>query len=427
MFNDFLCMNIIKFYSKLLGVKGVWSIRDVVVDDDSERVDVYMEHQSGVKFPCPVCEEFCGVYDHTPEREFRHLNTCQMQTWLHVRVPRISCSKHGVQQVTHGIAENNTGMTLAMEALVIRMEQECSIESVSRLMDLNWHSCLRVQARAVERGLSRKPRRIPVNIGVDEKSFKKGHCYETLVYDNDRKTVEYVCDDRDEESLLSYYLQYTEDELKSVRSITMDMWPAYIGATKFCVPDAVTKIVFDKFHVIKYVVNAVDEVRRNEHESLQVKDGFSILTGTKYLWLRNPEKMKVERYKELEAFRTLDLKVCRAWAIKENFTRMWDCVSIECMKLFFKKWYSWATRSRLKPMKKAAQTVKRHLDNIVTYVNHKVTNALGECMNGKIEKVKRFACGFRNRDNYKMAIYFHCSGLDLLPRRTSIKMQAMYA
>ena len=419
-------MNIITFYSKLLGVKGAWSIRDVAMDDKGDRVDIYMEHRSGVKFPCPVCEEFCGVYDHLPEREFRHLNTCQMQTWVHARIPRIQCPTHGVHQITHGIAEDNSGMTYALERLVIDLEGECSIESVGRILDLDWHSCHRVQVRAVERGLARKPRRIPENIGVDEKAFSKGHRYETLVYDNDRGVVEYVCDDREEESLLAYYLQFTKEELASVKSITMDMWKAYIGATKLCVPDADSKIVFDKFHVMRFVVNAVDEVRKQEHAAL-LESGNSILKGTKYLWLWNRNNIPAGRLPELESLRDLDLKVCRAWAIKENLSRMWDFANKAWMSRFFRTWYFWATHSHLRPVIVAAKTLKNHIANIVTYATHRVTNALGESLNSRIEKVKRLACGYRNRENYRTAIYFHCGGLSLMPRRSAMQMQAMTA
>lgn len=421
-----MVMEIKAFYSKLFGMKAPWSIREVAVDEPRGRVDIFMEHEPKVKFPCPVCEEFCGVYDHAPEREFRHLNTCQMETWLHIRVPRVQCPKHGVQQVTHGIAEDNTGMTFAFETFVLKLERECSIESVGRIMGLDWHSCQRAQARAVARGMERKPHRIPENIGVDEKAFAKGHKYETVVYDNNRSTVEYVCDDREEESLVSYYLQFSKKELAATKTITMDMWLAYIGATKLCVPEAKKKIVFDKFHVMRYVMNAVDTVRKQENAELLAADN-PVLKGTKYLWLWSKENMPESRVVEFEALRRLDLKVCRAWAIKEHLQRMWSMGNQAWMRRFFRSWYWWASHSRLKPIISAAKTLKTHLDNIVTYGRHRVTNALGESINSKIEKVKRLACGYRNRENYKTAIYFHCGGLDLMPRRTKTPLQVMMA
>lgn len=419
-------MNTIIFYSKLLGVKSPWSIREVILDDAGERVDVYMEHCSGVRFPCPVCEEFCGVYDHTTEREFRHLNTCQMETWLHVRIPRINCPTHGVQQIIHGIAEDTTGLTFAFESLALMLEHECSLESTSRLLGLDWHTCHRIQEKAVSRGMARKPKAIPARIGVDEKSFAKGHKYETLVYNLDHGIVEYVCDHRGQESLESYYSRFNKEELASVEVITMDMWDPYIAATKAYVPKAEKKIVFDRYHVIKQVVDAVDKVRKQENKALQ-EQGNGLLKGTRYLWLWNQENLPEWRKEEFKELQAQDLKVCRAWAIKENIRHLWDYRTEGWMRKYFKKWYHWATHSRLQPIIKAARTLKRHLDNILTYAKHHITNALGESLNSKIEKVKRLACGYRNREHYKTAIYFHCGGLDLMPRRPDISMQVMTA
>jgi len=410
------------FFTKILCLKAPWFITKVELDTEGKRVDIYIEHRRGVRFPCPLCQEFCGVYDHTAEREFRHLNVCQMPAYLHVRVPRVQCTKHGVQQITHGLAEKNSTMTYEMESLVLDVSQECSVESTSRLLNINWHTCWDIQERAVERGLKRKPQKVPERIGVDEKSFARGHKYETLIYDIDKSTVEYVIDDRGQESLEAYYAQFTVEELSRISAVAMDMWDPYIAATKAYVPDAEKKIVFDRFHVMKYVVDAVDKIRKLENEQLR-KDGCDILKGTKYLFLWSKENIPEWRISEFNKLRSSDLKVCRAWAIKENIRHLWDYHYEGCMRKYFDEWFWWATHSRLEPMIKAAYTFKAHLDNIVTYAKHRITNALGESLNCKIEKVKRLACGFRNRMHYRIAIYFHCGGLDLYPKRSDIALQ----
>jgi len=268
--------------------------------------------------------------------------------------------------------------------------------------------------RAVRRGLARKERRVPERIGVDEKSFARRHKYETLIYDLDRRCVEYVADGRTEESLAEYYLQFKKEELKQLKVVAMDMWEAYIGATKAHVPRAAGKIVFDKFHVVQYVTRAVDKVRKTENNELTDR-GLDWLKNTKWLWLANEEKIPEWRRAEFEELKKKDLKVGRAWSIKENLRNFWNCATRNEARKFFRKWYWWATHSRLKPMIEAAKTLKRHLENILTYFVHRVTNALGESINSKIEKIKKTACGYRNRDHYKTAIYFHCGGLDIYP------------
>jgi len=415
-------MNDKTFFTKLLGLKPPWFIADVSLNEAGTRVDIFIDYHKPTRFPCPTCEQFCSVYDHAQEREFRHLNVCQVPAYLHVRVPRVQCTDHGVVQITHGLAEPNSTMTFEMESQILDVQKECSIESTSRLLNVDWHSCWNIQQRAVARGFTRKPEAIPERIGVDEKSFARGHKYETLVYNIDKGTVEFVCDDRNQQSLEQYYQKFTDEERAGVKSISMDMWDPYIAATKAFIPQAETKIVFDRFHVMKFVVDAVDKVRKKENESLK-KNGSEMLKGTKYLFLWNKENVPQWRKEEFVELQAQDLKVCRAWAIKENIRHLWNYRYEGCMRKYFNQWYWWATHSRLDPMVKAAYTLKNHLDNIVTYAKHHITNALGESLNAKIEKVKRLACGFRNREHYKTAIYFHCGGLDLYPVRSNISLQ----
>jgi transposase len=415
-----------EFFSDLLGIEYPWYIERVSTDHQKKRVDIWLAHAPGVEFPCPVCRSFHSVYDHSPEREIRHLNTCQMATYLHVCVPRVGCPTHGVKQVVSGLGDDKATVTYEFERLVLDLEHECSLESVCRLIHIDWHLAWRIFERAVTRGQARKPHRLPERIGVDEKSFARGHKYESLVYDLDRGTVEYVADDREQASLERYYAQYTKEELGQVKAVAMDMWDPYIAATKAYIPDADKKITFDRYHVMKKVLDAVDKVRKEEHQAL-MEQGNDVLKGTKYLWLWSEENVPEYRREEFQRFQALDLKVCRARAIKENLRHLWNYHREGWMRHYFADWYHWATHSRLKPMIKAAKTLKAHLDNIVTYARHRITNALGESLNSKIEKVKRLACGFRNRAHYRTAILFHCGGLDLYPARTDIAVQIISA
>jgi transposase len=401
-------------FAKILRLHPPWFVKQVAVKEKEQRIDIFVDHEPHIRVKCPVCKEFYGLYDHAPERVYRHLDTCQMQTFIHVRPPRVNCPEHGVKQIDSQFGENGSEMTFAFESLVIRVSQECSIKATSRLCGLSWDQSWNALERAVARGLRNKVRKVPARIGVDEKSIARGHKYETLVYDIDNATVEYVCDDRCQQSLESYYRQFERDELGEIKSIAMDMWDPYIAATKAHVPDADQKIVFDRFHIMHHVLEAVDKVRKNEHRELR-EAGKQTLKGTKYLWLWSQENIPIWRQEEFAALKAQDLKVCRAWAIKENLRNLWRYLHPGNMRRYFKRWYFWASHSRLEPIKKAAKTLKVHLDNIVTYARHRITNALAEGINTKIEKIKRMACGFRNRSHYRTAIYFHCGGLDLFP------------
>ena len=197
-------------------------------------------------------------------------------------------------------------------------------------------------------------------------------------------------------------------------SVAMDMWDPYIDSVRGHLEAAEKKIVFDKFHIAKHLGEAVDQVRRKEHKALKA-EGDERLTGTKYHWLRDPARMESEQRREFVQLRQSDLKTARAWALKETGMALYNYVYEKPARKHFQWWYNWATRSRLEPMKKVAAMLKRRFENIITYLSHPITNATSESINAKIQWVKYTARGFRNKQNFINAIYFHCGGLDLAP------------
>ncbi len=202
---------------------------------------------------------------------------------------------------------------------------------------------------------------------------------------------------------------------RGIQAIAMDMWEPYIQSTQASLPTAETKIVFDKFHVAKHLHTAVDQVRQAEHRALK-QDGDARLTSTKYLWLMRPKDMSPEQRATFRALQQhTDLKVARAWALKERFRQFWDYTYRGVAQKFFARWFWRATHSRLRPMAEVAKRIRRHLPNVLTYLQHGITNAGLEAVNATIQWVKKTARGFRNVEHFKIAIYFHCGGLDLYP------------
>jgi len=159
---------------------------------------------------------------------------------------------------------------------------------------------------------------------------------------------------------------------------------------------------------------AVDKVRRQEHKILsQQKD--DTLKKSKYLWLTGFENLTEEMQNRFNELQSLGLKVGRAYAIKETFDHFWDYSYAGCARKFFKQWYGWARRSKLEPVKKVAKMIKEHFENIITYLRHRISNAATEGFNGVIQSIKANAHGFRNFENYRIAILFQCGKLDLKP------------
>jgi Transposase and inactivated derivatives len=403
-----------ELYTMLLSLGSGWRVREVRLDMAKQRVDVWVETVEGGPWRCPECKMVGSIYDHTGEQIWRHLDTCQCRTYVHARLPRTTCKEHGVRQVAAPWAGPRSGFTLLLECRLIDTLKECDVTGCCRLLGVSWDEGWGIVERAVCRGRSRKPHRIPAYLGIDEKSFAKRHNYETLVCDLERGVIEYVVDDRKQESLETYYRQFTFEERQGVKAAAMDIWDPYIAATRAYIPNAEEKIVFDRYHMTRLVSEAVDKVRRQEHKMLAMK-GDDRLKGTKYLWLANEENVPEWRQEQFDVIRKGNLRTGRAWAMKEALREFWNYTYSRCAEKFFHRWYFWVTHSRLSPMVKVAKTLKLHLPNILTYFKHRISNATAEGLNSKIQMVKEMACGFRNRDHYKLAIYFHCGGLDLYP------------
>jgi len=210
---------------------------------------------------------------------------------------------------------------------------------------------------------------LPAIIGVDEKAIAKGHRYMTLVCDLQQATVEYIAEERKQASLQSYFDGFEPEALEAVRAVSLDMWPPYINACLQTIPGAERKIVFDRFHIMR-------------HE----------LKGAQ-------------------------LKTARAWALKESLRELWHFTREAWAERFWRRWHFWATHSQLPPIVEAAKTIARHLPNVLTYFKHRITNAAAEGLNSKIATIHKRACDYRNPERFKIAVYFHCGGLNLWPAR----------
>jgi transposase len=207
------------------------------------------------------------------------------------------------------------------------------------------------------------------------------------------------------------------EQKAAIEVVSMDMWEPYVNSVRANVPGADKKIVYDKFHIAGHLGDAVDRVRRRENKELRAQ-GDDRLVGSKHDWLTNPANFTRAAWQKFKALRESNLKTARAWALKETGMHLFDFTSEGAARRHFRAWYYWATHSRLAPMIAADKMLKRRLENILTYLTHRLTNATSESLNARIQWVKFTARGFRNKKNFVTAIYFHCGGLDLMPKST---------
>jgi len=404
-------------YALLLGLENPWKVTKVNLEIDQSRVTIEVSNDSK-KVVCPDCSKTSSRRDLGTVRKWRHLDTMNFETIIESRVPRCNCADCGVKTVAVPWADKHSRFTLMFEAFAIEvLKMAGSLEAGRLFLGLSWDSAHTIMERSVRRGLTRRDISEVDNLGVDEKSFLKGHNYLTALNDLDGGRVLDVVQDRTEvacRELIEKALP-TPYSRHRIDAVAMDMWPAFRNATEALLPNA--SVVYDRFHVSAYLGKAVDQVRRAEHKQL-LGEGDDILAGSRYSLLRSEETRTEKHQGVLDDICGRNLKTSRAWAIKESFVTFWEARNSAFAKMIFDDWYGWAVRSQLKPVVKVAKMLKRHLPGLMAYFEHPITNAVSEGLNSKIQSVKASARGFRNFANYRTRILFTCGKLDLTPDLT---------
>jgi len=403
-------------FGKLLNLPKPWIVDRMEISPHSQEAHVWLMHASS-HFPCPSCQAACPVHDHTAERTWRHLDLWKAKTFIHARLPRIRCPKHGVVQIEVPWATPFLGITMDLEAEVIREVLACkTVSGACTVLRMGWDQVRGVMERAVERGMARRTTDEITFIGVDEKALLKRHRYVTLVYDLKTKVVLEVMPDRTEESLLSFYRAWKPARLANIQMVTMDMWGPYKTATMKMVPMAHEKIIHDRFHVAMHMGKAVDRVRIEEHRALMESRDDS-LKGTKHWWLYGQENLPRHLLQGLANLVASDLKTAQAWTIKEHLRHLWSMKTVETARAYANAWVKAAKATGLKPVVAVADLVLSHLDQIINFARNAVTNAGAEGINSVVMTIQRAARGYRTWKNFRMSILFFCGGLALYPGR----------
>ena len=385
------------------------------MDMEAQRVTITVEAKSSTTWADPEAGAL-AIHGYE-ERRWRHLDTMQFETIIQARVPRVRWPDGRTGMVQVPWAQARSRWTLMFEAIAVRVLQNSrSLSQACELLRLDWSSTHRIMERAVERGLERRNLEEVHYLGMDEKSFKRGHSYISTLVDlnGDGPRVLEVSAGRDIHAAKELLNSLPEPVRESVKAVAMDMSATYEAAVREVLPKA--DIVHDRFHVSKLLGEAVDKVRRGECKDL-VKAGDKRLLGTRYIWLYHPKELDGERLQQLnELFEVEHFRTARAYYHRLRFMDFWGQPGILEGQNFFTRWYHEALRSSLEPVVKVAQTLQSHLLGLLTYFRHKITNAMCECFNSTVQSIKASARGFRNFDNYRTRILFFLGRLDLQPR-----------
>jgi transposase len=281
------------------------------------------------------------------------------------------------------------------------------VRAAARLVGEHDTKLWRVLHHWVERARERADYADVTRVAIDETAARRGHDYITLFVDIDRRRVLFVADGRDANTVAAFAddLEAHNGDASRIKEVCIDMSGPFIKGVDYNLTEA--EITFDKFHAVKLVNDAVDKVRRAESKQRPE------LKRSRYLWLKNERHLSAEQSANLDALSKMHLKTARAYRLRLAFQDIYEQPSPGWGELILERWYSWAVRSRLEPMKDAARTIMRHRDGILRWFTSKIANGLIEGINSLVQAAKAKARGYRSTRNLKAITYLIAGKLDL--------------
>lgn len=377
------------------------------VEKSETGLRVILDVRRGRRLACSVCGHQGRVRDRLRPRSWKHVPLWGMPVVLRYAPARVMCRHCGKVKVE--AIPWSEGKSRLSKGLIWLLAAWCKLlpwKQVAQLFGVHWNTVAGAVRQAVGYGLERRELGGVLYIGIDELSRQKGHVYVTNVYDLKAKRLIWSGEGRSQDTLRAFFEEHGEALKQRVKGVCCDMWQPYIDMIKEHWPEAT--LVFDRFHIMQQLLRALDEVRRDEARELK-KTNPELLKRTRYLWLKNPERLTDKQRARLGHLEKLNLRCHRAYLLKESFREFFEYKHRGSAARFLKKWFWWATHSRLKPMRDFAWTLRRHEEDILNYFQMKIDNGAVEGMNNKAKVVSHRCYGFRTAATYITALY-HCLG-----------------
>jgi len=391
-----------QIFALALGISKPWKIDRVNFDESSSRLDIYLKFTRGHKFKMEDGIEYTA-YD-TVSRKWEHLNFFQHKCYLHANVPRVKQSNGKIETQSVPWARKGSGFTLLFEAFtMLLIENEMPVNKVAKVVNVYPNRLWRVFNYWISIAHQKDVIEDLTKVGFDETSTRKGHNYITTMVDLKQRRVLFATEGKGADCI-GRSIQYLDDKLVAIENINqvcIDMSPAFISGCNLYLPDAA--ITFDKFHVVKEVNKAMDELRRLE------RVGNDMLKKHKYTFLKNKlsPKIKQERDLLLEFYP----KLGEGYRLKQLFRDFWDIKDKEEAESYLAFWCDLADDSGIFPFQRVVKTIKSHWTGIINYVESRINNGILEGLNSKIQLAKKRARGYRNTTNFINMIYFTCGKL----------------
>lgn len=408
-------------FTVALGLAAPWEVTDVSFDPDAGRIDFQVGFHRGARFACPECGTTQQAVHDTRERSWRHLNFFQYQAFVHAKVPRVRCESCGkTLQVAVPWAREGSGFSQLMEALVVTLCKAMPVHQVALLLGVSDMSVWRILDHYVDGAREREDFSSVRAVGLDETASRRGQHYVSLFHDLERGRLLFACEGRTGD-VVAHFADDLEAHggcAENIRDLCIDMSASYIAGVTEHLPWA--NVTFDEYHVIALVNRAVDEVRREE-----VKHN-PLLKRSRYVWLKDARKWTRA---QLFAFHDLSrrgLKTHRAFRLKEALRDIFASArNAGQAAVLLEKWYRWARRCRLEPIKRVAATLRRHWQGILNAFDSNLTNGRAEGINSLVQAAKARARGYRTSRHLITISYLIAGKLAHLPAAPFIDIRSI--
>ena len=353
---------------------------------------------------CPVCGSRKVIRRGMVIRKLRTVPIGCKPVWLLVEIPRVFCCKCGaVRQIDTGISSPRRSYTRKFERFVITLSKVMTLKDIAAFVNVGWDCIKDIVKNNLLKRFSEPSLKNTRYIAIDEVSIRKGHKYLTLVLDIERGVVLFVGNGKGADALTSFW-QRLGKRKKQILAVCTDMGPGYISAVLKNLPD--TPLIFDRFHAVKLMNDTLSDIRRALHHELTDIMHKTVIKGTRWLLLKNPENLSTahdEASKLKEALR-LNVPLSTAYYMKEDLRQFWEQPDRDSAEKVIDDWINRAWSSGISPLVKMGTTIKAYKSGILNWYEHRISSGKMEGTNNKIKVLKRMAYGYRDLEFFKLRI-----------------------
>lgn len=360
---------------------------------------------------CSCCEKLSPTYDHLKERRFKFIPLWGLKVELCYRPRRVRCSDHGVKIETMPWADGKSPVCEPFKLFLAHWAKLLSWKETAVQFNVSWQNVFESVQYVVRYGLKHRNLDNVRAIGIDEIQYQRGHKYLTLVYQIDGycRRLLFVGKDRTAKTLLRFFYRFGKERTQQLRAVCSDLWKPYLKVVKRKAKNIIH--ILDRFHVMKYLGDAVDETRRAETAQLKL-DGYEpILEKSRWCLLKNKKNQKPSQLARLRELVKYNLKTVRCYLLKEAFQHFWTYKTRWGAQRFLKTWSTRAMRSKLPEIKKVAKRLRKHQELLLNYFSFKerLSNGIVEGFNLKAKLTMRKSFGFKRFETAEVAL-FHTLG-----------------